>query len=63
MSKGWNTSKKGWEPLVYPICVTQGWPNFLTRGPNSRLPGHWRARCCAIYVQFCQLFLQRICQI
>jgi len=28
----------------------QGWPNFLTRGPISRLPGHWGVKYSAIYV-------------
>jgi len=34
--------------LLHPIC--QVWPNVLTRGPNSRLPDRWRARCSAISV-------------
>jgi len=32
------------------LCLDQRWPNFLTRGPNSRLPRHWRAEYSAIYV-------------
>jgi len=28
----------------------QGWLNVLTRGLNSRLPGHWKAGYSAIYV-------------
>jgi len=34
--------------LLQPLV--QGWPNFLTRGPNSRLPARWRAGCSAIYI-------------
>jgi len=45
-----------WTPIRVCAVTTplhiqyQGWPNFLIRGPNSRLPGHWRAECSAIYV-------------
>ena len=36
--------------VEYDVCLCQEWPNFVTRGPNSRLPGHCRARYSAIYV-------------
>jgi len=34
---------------MYELAV-EGWPNVLTRGLNSRLPGHWRAAYSVIYV-------------
>jgi len=40
----------------------QGWPNFLTRGPNSRLPGHWRVGYSAIYVIDAKIGVKMYCR-
>jgi len=32
------------------FSVEHGWPNFSTRGPNMRLPGHWRAGYNVVFV-------------
>ena len=36
------------------LVLGQVWPNFLTWGPNSQLPSHWRARHSAIYINLCK---------
>ena len=35
--------------------ISQGWSNVLTRGPNSRQPGQWRAGYSAICVIYAKL--------
>jgi len=53
---GWSYAAHKYDALldspvtIYPIHVDQGWLNFSTQGPISRLPGRWRAGCSAIYV-------------
>ena len=42
-------------------ALTQVWSNFLTRGPNSRLPGLWRAECGAIYAVYAKRGFQTGC--
>ena len=37
------------------LSVRHGWPNFLTRGPNSRLAGRWRAGDDMIYVNYAKI--------
>jgi len=38
------------EMFVWKNVLHQGWPNFLTRGRNTRMPGHWRARYSGVYI-------------
>jgi len=37
------------------LTLNQGWPNILTREPNSRLSGHWRAGYRAVYVVYAKI--------
>jgi len=42
------------------IDLRLGWVNVLTRGPNSRLPGHWRAGYSAIYVIYAKIGCENV---
>jgi len=47
--------------VIMSHCLHQGWPNILTEGPNSQLPGHRRAGYSAIYVIYAKWVIKMYC--